>query len=285
MEQTNSRKDVLRKCQRYYREIYYSLMDMQAGINIGLDRHKQEDSVLIMNHPFLKDIRLLAVADGMGGCLYGADASNIALTEIIKWFDNYPINGFIREINIFVELNQLLDHIDALIRRRCDNGGTTLSLSLVCKHNTFFINVGDSRIYTFTNNNLVQISEDQSISWEKYKAGIIKEKDDIRFHRQNNLITSKLGGEKKNLSINCSSLMSSEYGDIYIFSDGITDVLPDYKISKIIEDNTSIKPIFESVLETSSFNDKLDSNDYYNEIYPGKDNCSIAALVKRKRLE
>lgn len=285
MEQKNSKIDILNKKQRYYREVYYFLSSMQAGINIGLCRQKQEDSVLIMNHPLLDNIKLLAVADGMGGYENGAEASNIALLEIINWFDNCPLNIFRKEKKIFLELNQLVDYIDETIRKKCASGGTTLALSLVCNENTFFINIGDSRIYTYTKNNLVQISEDHSICWQKYSQGTIKEKDDIRFHKQNNLITSKLGGEKKNLSVNSLYLKNREYSDIYIFSDGITDVLSDEILKSLIQDNISIKPIFESVLETRSFNDYLDPNEYYREIPPGKDNCSAAALVKRKRLK
>ena len=43
--------------------------------------------------------------------------------------------------------------------------GTTLSLALINKKNTLILNIGDSRIYTYKEKNLTQITEDDSDVW------------------------------------------------------------------------------------------------------------------------
>ena len=54
----------------------------------GLVRDNNEDSVTTVVHPNNQNLKLLAVADGVGGCEDGEVASNFAIMTLQKWFTN-----------------------------------------------------------------------------------------------------------------------------------------------------------------------------------------------------
>ena len=98
--------------------------------------------------------------------------------------------------------------------------------------------VGDSRCYRYRENELQQLTEDQSEVWELYKMGAIS-KDDIRTHPRNNIITMSLG-TAKNVKIN-SYDYDIRIDDIFLMcSDGLTDMISDQEIVKILSSNKTL---------------------------------------------
>lgn len=281
----SSRNDIINNRQKDYDSISYTLLNMNANLNKGNFRARQEDAVLLLHHPLNNDFKLLAVADGMGGLQNGGKASNLALFEIINWFEKLSPEYYTKEKNIYLDLCDTLQYIDEKIRRICKMGGTTLSVAIISKNNTMLLNIGDSRIYIYDGNILNQISVDHSISWNMFVNGQIKEKDDIRFHRKNHLITSRLGGEKKMLIINNEIVENNDYKGIFLFTDGITDCLSDNELQKIINNNINnnvVDLIASFALNNTSKRINLDLTEYYDIVHGGKDNQTIATLIKRK---
>jgi len=280
-----SREDIIKDCQKTYNRRTYVLENMVACIDIGLYRKKQEDAVMILTHPLLSDFKLLAIADGMGGLNYGDKASNFALLEILRWFEKIPILYYEKELPLYKEIINKINEIDARIRRLYGNGGTTLSLAIITKNNSQLINVGDSRIYLSSNTEFYQISEDHSLTWNMFKEGKVA-KEMMKFHKQNHLITSKIGGEKKNLVIDNKVIQNKEYDKVVLFSDGITDCVDDCILKNIITNyklslEEMAKLIIDKALHTTSINDKcLDFDNYYDIINGGKDNASVALYKK-----
>ncbi len=282
----NSRDDIINNRQKDYNDVNYALLNMNAKLNIGNYRKKQEDAVLLLVHPQNSNFKLLAVADGMGGLLNGAKASNIALFEIINWFENLPQDYYVKEKCIYQELYTILKCIDEKIRINCQTGGTTLSIAIISQNNTILLNVGDSRIYIYNEGKLQQISIDHSISWDMFVDGKIKQKDDIRFHRQNHLITSRLGCDKKKLVINDEIIKNMDYYRIFLFSDGITDCLSDIELKTIISNNDNsnlVNLISNAALNSTTASVNLDLTEYYDIICGGKDNQAIATFVKERK--
>ena len=176
---SNIKNDVLYNRQQKYKQINYYDYDMYSSMDIGNIRTKQEDSSIFLRHPLNKNFKLLAIADGMGGLSYGGIASNITLIKIIEWFDKLPISYYNSEISILKSFKTVIEQIDNIVRDVCIEGGTTLSAAIIARKNTFFFNIGDSRIYIKNNRYLQQISNDSSISWNLFLNGDIKNKDDI----------------------------------------------------------------------------------------------------------
>ena len=166
-----SMKDIINNQQYQYKRMNYLMDGITACTDIGNARLKQEDAVLLLPHLNNPEFKLLAVADGMGGLSFGSKASNLALLELIKWFQNLSESYYYNETKINMELEFKLHEIDYLIRKSCINGGTTLSLAIVCKNNTIFINIGDSRIYIHKGSIFEQISNDRSISYDLFLKG------------------------------------------------------------------------------------------------------------------
>lgn len=279
-----SRYDVLNSLQQKKVNVNYQLNYMFACLNIGLLRKKQEDAALLLEHPDNKGFKLIAVADGMGGLSNGGMASNLALINLINWFESLPPCYYYKENKILNELYDELKYIDFLIRKRCNDGGTTLALSIFTKDNNICINIGDSRIYLYKSKRLKQISTDHSLCWKFYEEGLISKKDDIRFHKDNHLITSRLGCNKKSLIIDKTVISTSDYEMVCLFSDGVTDCLSDEQIENIIKnnENENMAPIvIEKALTTTSRNNNLDSKEYYSLINGGKDNLSAAIYNKK----
>ena len=275
--------DIILNRQFYKKQLNYHLKNICACSDIGKQRNRQEDSILVLENPLDNDIKIIAVADGMGGLSNGGKASNIALLNLAKWFlydlkCNNNLNNFIDKLKI------MINEIDIMIRNNCNGGGTTLSTAIILKNNTIFINIGDSRIYIKNNNNFFQLSKDHSIVWDMYEKGEIINKDDMRFHKKNNLITSRLGCESKRLKIDFNILDNLSYDDIFPFTDGVTDCLSDDVINKIVEDNSHAdisRVIVKNAISTNSYNLNLNPDEYYNEIYGGKDNSSAVVFSKK----
>ncbi len=278
-----SKEDIIKFKQSKIIEASYDLLNMQAYMHIGKVRKAQEDSILLLSHPDNINFKLMALADGMGGLENGSLASNIALKEVLLWFEKIDGTLFYDFNKLSNDLDNKLNDIDQKIRKKCGEGGTTISIAIIGEKNTLFVNVGDSRIYISHNDNLIQLTKDQSLSWKLFEKGIIVKKDDIRFHKKNNLIFSKLGGKTKLMTIDKVIKTNLTYDKIFLFTDGVTDCLSDLEIEKIIkksEKNNLAKAIVSAALDNNE--DRADLNeDYYDKIVGGKDNATAAILIKR----
>lgn len=282
---SSSRLDIINNKQKNYKRIKYLLNNISACSDIGKVRKSQEDSVLILEHINNLNFKLLAVADGMGGLSHGEKASNLALLEIIKWFENLSSLYYYNESKILSELKSKLPEINLLIREFCFPGGTTLALAIVCEKNTLFYNIGDSRIYINNGENFKQISIDHSSTFDLYLNGKITDKDNIRFHKRNNLINSCLGVSNKKLRIDNIILYNTEYDSTILLTDGITDCLSDNILKRLINDYKNHINLSEilvnNALLTNSKKDNLDSAEYYDTINGGKDNATAVILSKK----
>lgn len=281
----NSELDILNNTQQIHNQVYYNDNEINGCSNIGFYRKNQEDSLLISRHPTNDQCILLAVADGMGGLNNGGIASYICIKELLLWFKNLDHSFINNEINVQQNISIFIEFVDNLIRKKCGNGGTTLSFSLILNNKTLFVNIGDSRIYYCSNDNLIQITDDHSRVYDMYKKGYIKNKDDIRFHKSNNLINSKLGGYKKNYRIDFKYLYNNEYEKILLFTDGVTDCLSEEIISNIINNCKNDKLLSKEIVDYSLINNsykEFNNNDYYNSISGGKDNSTSCCYIKRR---
>ena len=208
---------------------------IQAETNIGLVRKNNEDVALAITHPKDEEVHLLLVADGMGGKEHGEVASNYTAKQIEKWFVSRSPKTLNNLEKVEDQLYDLIDKIsNDIIKKLGKNiSGTTLSLALVNRSGTVIVNVGDSRCYLYKNKKLIQISEDDSDVWYFYKFGFAS-KDDLRFFFNNNIITACIGLADDICHIS-TQIIDNDYDILLLFTDGVTDLITDKKIKKIIE--------------------------------------------------
>jgi serine/threonine protein phosphatase PrpC len=205
-----------------------------AQTDLGLVREGNEDSALSCAN-------LIAVADGMGGHAGGEVASAIAinsLTGLVPLLLDDGIDLDSKEdlfLNITHEIDQkILDKSKA--QPELSGMGTTLTALSILDNTIELLHIGDSRCYRYRDNKLEQLSYDHTVMQELLDQGRLTPQE-VFDHPQRSLLTQALMGDSGLDPI----LLTFEIkkGDQFLLcSDGLTNVLSDYEISKIIEANS-----------------------------------------------
>jgi protein phosphatase len=203
--------------------------------DVGKRRQVNQDYVFCEENPIGALPNLFIVADGMGGHNAGDYASRFSVevfTELIRKSKLRTPIGMIEEA--------LKNTNDLLMKEARENNGlqgmgTTFVVATIIDSQMYVANVGDSRLYII-NDKIEQITEDHSLVEEMVKNGEIERKD-MRFHPNKNIITRALGA---------NSTVVPDYFEInlekddivLICSDGLTNMLDDQDIIKIVKDNS-----------------------------------------------
>jgi protein phosphatase len=261
---------------------------IQNETNIGLVRKKNEDVALSLTHPKDKNIILLLVADGMGGKEFGDIAAKTVAKAIEKWFLGRSISTLSNIEKAEDQLRETIEKVNSfLIDKYGENVlGTTLAMALITEGKTLMLNVGDSRVYIYRKKKLIQVSEDASDVWYYYKYGVVR-KDDLRYFYHNNIITSCVGIAHDLCQID-STILVNDYDMILLFTDGVTDLITDRKIKKVIDMGPK-KEILSNIIHEAVNEDqhlkvplRLKRKKFSKYILPyrGRDNASGAIYIK-----
>ncbi len=256
---------------------------LTSKTDIGLVRNNNEDSVTTLIHPHNSNIKLLAVADGLGGCEQGELASNFVINSLENWFKNLNPNIFKSTLLCSKKLHQVIIEINNYLynkeynRSQC---GTTLTCAIVTEKDTIIANIGDSRAYAIIDNEVKQLTKDDSLVWSYYEHGELS-KDELRFHMQNSLITKCIGHEY-NTKPTILKIHNSAYKGLLLLTDGVTDCLSDDKIKFIIGKNSAknvaAKLVYEAVYRKQK---NIIPNGYeFRDVKNGKDNATAALYMK-----
>lgn len=283
MVHNNCRDNLFNNLQKEFIIQKYNIYGISGCSYIG-NRKIQEDSLIIDVHPSKEEIYLIGIADGMGGLLNGAMASNISLKLLTLWFENLSIDNIYNDRIILEKIKKIVLLLDEIIRKQCVNGGTTLAFSIIRDDSSICINIGDSRIYCKTNNMFYQLSSDQSLGWDLLEKNIIPSKNAVMFYKHNNLITSRIGCEKKKIQIEEKIIDNDQYDALYIFSDGITDCITDEQLESVVfNSQCSAYSIVAESLENSLIQNYLNYEYYNNVVNGGKDNSTAIVYYKKRR--
>ncbi len=140
-----------------------------AQTDTGLVRKKNEDTFCVV-----RDISLLAVADGVGGQANGEVASRMAVDIIVKYLgnaeagdkktDNY-INDYSAATNRLGESVRMANKTiyEASENRRLRRMGTTIAAAMLNGNRLSLAHVGDSRIYLVRSQNIEQLTDDHNL--------------------------------------------------------------------------------------------------------------------------
>ena len=205
--------------------------------DLGLQREGNEDSGLISP-------KLIAVADGMGGHAGGEVASTIAITALAT-----------TEINENSLLTITKD-IDSAILHKSQTQpdlagmGTTLTALHINNEAVELLHVGDTRCYAFAGGKLNQLSHDHTVMQELIDQGRITPDEAVN-HPQRSLLTHALMGESGIEPV--IQLYPIKIGDQFLLcSDGLTSVLSDFEIGKILKKYSGQELVENLVAETKA---------------------------------
>lgn len=205
-----------------------------AQTDLGLVRQGNEDAALT-------SANLIAVADGMGGHAGGEVASAIAintLAKIISLLESNEIDADSKD-DLFVNITYQID--DQILQSAKDDPelsgmGTTLTALNISSDSVGLLHVGDSRCYRYRDKKLEQLSIDHTVMQELLDQGRLTHSE-VASHPQRSLLTQALMGDSGITPILINFKIKA--GDKFLLcSDGLTNVLSNYEISKIIEANT-----------------------------------------------
>lgn len=222
-------------------------MRMGAYSDIGRIRKLNEDSFFsYRNENLLGGM----VADGMGGCNAGEVASRmttmIVKDHIIRKFDPDMAYAELAEMirRAFIEANTEIYEYSRH-HNEASGMGTTASMAFIFKGKLIVVHVGDSRVYTVTENSIRQITTDHSLVQELLSRGRIST-DDAKNHPHKNLITRAIGTEP---SIKVDVSIQDYNGEIIcISSDGLTNLVSDEQIMSIINENEDLQVASEALV-------------------------------------
>ena len=179
--------------ERYHYEIGYIT-------NTGNVRQNNQDSLLIRRGSIEKiEIALLAVADGMGGLSHGEQASSLAVHMLDRWWtEQLPLlleAGFdwtaLRN-SLSVTIDQINYALYAQVSGGGEKSGTTLTLLFLFEKRYLLLQVGDSRAYYLKENEMTQLTKDQTWCRREIEEGRLTE-NEANAHPMRHMLLSTLG--------------------------------------------------------------------------------------------
>lgn len=232
----------------------------------GKVRERNEDSVAICENSMGE--KLLIVADGMGGHKDGEVASQLALNLITERFKNISsvgnkedainwIQNTVSEANVAI-FKYVTEHPES------QGMGTTIVLSILTPSFLLIGNIGDSSGYVYKNKKLHKITIDHTLVNLLVKSGEITE-EEARNHPKKNVLMKALGSST-NVEMDIFNVELGVDG-IFLCSDGLTNMLEDNQISKVLGENITLKERLEKLVFKANNRG-------------GNDNISIACLIK-----
>ena len=219
-----------------------------AQTDLGLVREGNEDSAIY-------GANLIAVADGMGGHAGGEVASAIAinaLAQLLPVISDQEIDIDSRE-DLFLNITY---EIDSQILEKSKQApelagmGTTLTALNISGDNVELLHIGDSRCYRYRDNKLEQLSYDHTVMQELLDQGRLTP-EEVFDHPQRSLLTQALMGDSGLDPILVSYEIKAD-DQFLLCSDGLTNVLSDYEIGKIIESKSGDAVITALIAEVKS---------------------------------
>lgn len=212
-------------------------IEMHGKSHQGMVRINNEDSI-----GMLKGDRIAILADGMGGHQAGEVASKMAVDMVTQYFSgeggtNTPAkeSGNIREA---IELANKAIYELSTKKIEYEGMGTTIVVSCFTDGKIIYGHVGDSRLYRLRKGELKQLTNDHSVIQELVSRGFMSE-EEANTSMNKNLVTRALGIEGT-VEVDHEQQECRE-GDIYLMcSDGLTDVLQDDAIQKLLSEEAEL---------------------------------------------
>lgn len=197
-----------------------------AGLSdIGSVRQRNEDCFLAES-----DLRLYAVADGLGGHRGGDVASRLACATLVA-----AIGEGATLADAVVRSNAAVFDA-AQDDRALDGMGTTLSALMLVERNAATVaQVGDSRVYVMRDGGLVQVTEDQTVAMDMVREGAMS-LNEARSSWGWNSLTQALGTDPAIAPV-LTEIDLDQAAAVLLCSDGLGEMVPDALIERLLADH------------------------------------------------
>jgi PPM family protein phosphatase len=216
--------------------------DLAMRTDTGRQRNANEDS-LFTRPP------LFVVADGMGGAQAGEVASKTAAESFDRELPQAPPERVLRET---------IEAANRTIHERARNDpdlagmGTTITAAIVDldSEEVAIGHVGDSRAYRLRGGQLERLTRDHSLVEEMRRKGQLTDAQ-AADHPQRSIITRALGPEPE-VEVDLQTV-PAQAGDVFLIcSDGLTTMLGDEQIAKLLGRATSMQSAVRALVDEAN---------------------------------
>ena len=242
------------------------MVESYSVTDIGRKRQLNQDYVFSSAKPLGNMPNLFIVADGMGGHNAGDYASKCTTETVVGEIRN----SF--EKNPTIIIQKAIQVANKKIREAAAKDenllgmGTTLVVATIIGKYLQVANIGDSRLYIIGKRGIRQITKDHSLVEEMIRLGGLA-REDARLHPDKNIITRAIGA-KDEVEADFFTEELDEDDIILMCSDGLSNMLEDKEIEKIVKDEALEELIQKGDALVRAANEK-----------GGKDNIAVV-LVK-----
>ncbi|MBY6677407.1 serine/threonine-protein phosphatase [Rhodococcus sp. BP-332] len=192
----------------------------------GLVRSNNEDSVYA-------GARLLALADGMGGHAAGEVASQLMIAALAHLDDDEPGDDLLGKLERATREGNATIAEQVEEDPELDGMGTTLTAILFGGRKIGLVHIGDSRAYLLRDDELTQITRDDTFVQSLVDEGRITA-EQAHSHPQRSLIMRALTGNEIEPTL---TVREARAGDRYLLcSDGLSDVVSSETIADTLRE-------------------------------------------------
>ena len=198
------------------------------------DRENQDAVGVFLPNFFFRQPPLLIVADGMGGYAGGELASRLVVNgfnKIHRRTKNFDSPEAI--------LNDSVGFAHELIKRRAQKKpelhsmGSTVVVATIFDEKLSVLNVGDSRAYIIANDQMIQLSVDQSWVGEQMSQDLLTP-EQARKHKQKNRLTMSISAKREEIEPNFYQTDLAVEDIVVLCSDGLWGMVPDLLIKSVV---------------------------------------------------
>lgn len=190
------------------------------------------------------------LCDGMGGHEHGEIASKTAAEELKKLFASLLKAENVNEIEGFEELliQAVKNANDKVYELNVEKGlesdrrrmGTTVVAAILVGENVYIIHVGDSRCYIYDGKETKLVTTDHNLANQLLQMGVFTSEEEALAARGSKALTQAVGtGEGFFIRPTVYKTQMEPPFKILLCSDGLTDVVEQEEIHKILSLNQS----------------------------------------------
>lgn len=183
---------------------------------------------------------LLMVCDGMGGVAGGAVAAHLATSAILLALNERastgqtPFTRLPQDVCEAIEEANRLVHERSRARASLRGMGTTVTAAGMVGDSVHFVQVGDSRGYILRDGEAIRATRDQTMVQEMLDLGLLSPEEAARSPRRNVLAQSV--GDMPTVEPVATEHHLRAGDAVLVCSDGLTEVVPDEEIVRIVSD-------------------------------------------------
>ena len=225
--------------------------------DIGKRREMNQDYVFTSETAVGNLPNLFLVADGMGGHAAGEYASRFTVEKLVEKIKESLQTEPVALMKEAVEQVNAMLLAEANADRTKAGMGTTIVAATVIGERLYAANVGDSRLYVINEESITQITRDHSLVEEMVRLGEMN-KEDAKDHPDKNIITRAIGVMPE-VAPDFFEISLKDQDMILMCSDGLTNMIDDIDIKKIVLGQRDIVEKAEKLVETANQNGGRDN--------------------------